>query len=90
MGREFEIHVQLDVNLRWGVYAIKDKIETKDTKALDSFTNVVFDSAKHCVGVIFSEHNIHKIHGWGKHSDAVRVYSALKNNKYNIIYTKGV
>lgn len=81
MNREFEIHVYLDVS--------------KDFKykLVDRLANVVFESAKNSVGIIVSGKDcdpIHIIHGWGSHADAVRVYSALRNNKYSIVYCEGV
>ncbi len=78
MNKEFKICVYLDTS--------KDA----NYKLLNKLSNIIFESARNSAGAIFSDNCTHDIYGWGSHADAVRVYSALKANKYKIIACEGV
>jgi hypothetical protein len=58
--------------------------------AIDRITDIAFHAGKDSCGCMFSNKGVHTVYGAGKHSDAVRVYSALKANNINIIFCVGV
>ncbi len=78
--REFQIHIHA------GIIANAYDV-------LDKATAVAFQAGKNTCGLGIStggKEPIVKLYGYGKHSDAVRVYSALRNNGYTIAHTVGV
>ncbi len=78
--REFVITIEKSTN----------KNNKEYTEFINNFATVVFDSGKYAAGCIISGNSTHSVYGWGKHSDAVRMHSAIRNNGYKIISSEGV
>jgi len=60
---------------------------------IDTVADTAFSAGKDTCGLIMSGKEkdwVHVVYGYGKHSDAVRVYAALKASNIHIIYTVGV
>lgn len=67
-------------------YEYNITIEHQDTdKEIDKVCNIAFQAGKDCMGYGFHEGGATEFGLYGKFSDMVRVYSALKNNGYKPI-----
>jgi hypothetical protein len=53
-----------------------------DDNSLIHVCDIAFDSGKGACGLIVTKHCVTTVFVYGKFVDAVRVYSALKNNGY--------
>lgn len=59
-------------------------------KEIDKVCNIAFQSGKDKCGCGFHQNGVSSFYIYGKFSDMVRVYSALKNNGYKPAVTRGV
>ena len=66
------------------------KIHCLCASGVDRIAEIAFTSGKNCCGLIMSDSDRYVVFVNGKHSDAVRVYNALKANGILIVYTEGV
>lgn len=55
------------------------------SKGLENASGIAFQSGKGACGLVTYNHPIAEVYVWGKFSDMVRVYSALKNNGFNLV-----
>ncbi len=59
---------------------IENTTELRDSRACD----IAFQAGKDCCGLGFYKNGITELYVYGKFSDYVRVYSALRNNGFVI------
>lgn len=52
--------------------------------SVDKLCNIVYQAGKGAVGCSFHKGNESEIYVWGKFSDMVRVWSAMKRNNYSV------
>lgn len=57
---------------------------------IDDVAEIAFTSGKNTCGLVMSNDCVHIVYGHGNHSDAVRVYAALKANNIQIVFLRGV